>query len=117
MCRKCGEPDRRGSSKVRRHRRKRLLEGAGGSYGGNGVITVCAWCHCLLGEHAGYLAVGGRRLPIRRLEQDRIMPGGPYALYNLVPACGPCNKGRAYDEQVFDEGCWFGSGRRREAVA
>ena len=118
MCRKCGEPDRRGSSKVRRHRRKRLLEGAGGAnLGGNGVITACIWCFCLLGDRAGYLAVGGRRIPVLRMEQDRLMPGGPYSLYNLGPACPKCNKARAYDQVEFPDGCWFGSDRRREAAA
>lgn len=93
-----------------------MLEGAGGAIAGNGVITVCVWCYCLLGDRAGYLAVGDRRLAVRRLEQDRLMPGGPYSLYNLVPACGPCNRARSYDEQIFEDGCEYGSGRRRELV-
>lgn len=113
MCRKCGEPDRRGSSSRRRRRRAQLLEGAGGiTTGGNGVMTGCVWCGCLLADVPGYLRVdidGERRhLRIRRLEQDRIQAGGPYVLWNLIAACGPCNRARVYTELVVADGCYFG---------
>lgn len=117
MCRKCGEPDLRGSSSRRRQRRKRLLEGAGAwTFGGNGTVTACVWCSVLLADHAGYLAVGGVRLPVRKLEQDRVMVGGPYSLWNLVASCGPCNRSRTYLEQEIPEGCAFGVGQRRRAA-
>lgn len=101
---------------MRRHRRKRLLEGAGAaSHGGNGVITACLWCGVLLGDKPGRLVVGGRALRIERLEQDRLMPGGPYALYNLVASCPRCNKARTYTERELPDGCLFGPGAPRFA--
>lgn len=113
MCRTCGEPDLRGSAARRRGRRKRLLEGAGPGGVGNGTITVCFWCDVLLGDRRGYLAVTlpdgtHKRLPILRLEQDRLQAGGPYSLYNLVPACGPCNRARTYDRVEIPDGCEYG---------
>lgn len=109
MCRKCGENDKRGSARDRRNRRTRLLEGKGAaSNGGNGVITTCVWCDVLLGERVGYLSVDGRRLKIERLEQDRLTPGGPYALWNLVAACESCNKARTYERRNIPEGCEYG---------
>lgn len=126
MCRRCGEPDRRGSAEIRRRRRRALLRGLHNSFGGNGVITVCVWCGVLVAEHAGYLPVvlpGGRvqRLPIRKLEQDRLRGhGSPYSLWNLVPACGPCNKARTYDMYEIPPGCPFGpevAARRRAFLA
>lgn len=112
MCRRCGEPDRRGNAEQRRRRRDRLLD----QYG-NGVVCPCIYCGVLLAHERGYLAVAGRRLRIDRLEQDRLMPGGPYALWNLVPACGPCNRARTYAEQHIPDGCEYGSGIRKELTA
>lgn len=111
MCRRCGEPDKRGSAAVRRRRTQRLLD-----LHGNGTICPCTWCGALLGATPGYLAVPAarRRIPILKLERDRLIPGGSYALWNLVPACGPCNNARAYEAAeagrvAFPDGCQYGT--------
>lgn len=112
VCRKCGEPDRRGSATTRRRSRARLLA----DYG-NGEIALCVWCGDLVGNVKDSFVVGGRRLEIHRLERDRLMPGEGYAYWNLVPSCGPCNRARAYAEQGFDNPiCYFGASRRRTAA-
>lgn len=100
MCRRCGEQDKRGSSKVRRARRQRLLEGAGhSSHGGNGFVTACWWCGRLVGQRRGYMPLpNGGRMLIERMEQDRISRRGWYSLYNLVAACHGCNWERFLDE-------------------
>ena len=109
MCRKCGAPDRRPGSKRRAVISRRLAE-----VHGNGVICPCTWCGTLVSPAGpGRLHVGGRYLPIAKLERDRLIPGGPYSLWNLVPSCPPCNKGRTYTDQLVPEGCAFGSGVRR----
>lgn len=107
MCRRCGEPDKRPSAKRRRQLTRRLLE-----IHGNGVVCPCFWCGDLLGAVAGYLAVPATRSRIRvhKLERDRLTPGGTYALYNLVPSCGPCNRIRDYETRVIPDGCEFGPG-------
>lgn len=84
---------------------------------GNGVICPCAWCGTLLAARAGYLTIGRRRLPIQRLEQDRIIPGGPYAYWNVLPACRACNHARAVEEQQWRDGCDYGGPRRPLEVA
>lgn len=56
----------------------------------------------------GYLAAGGKRIPVVYMERDRIKPGGPYSLWNLQPACGPCNRARTYMERQVDDGCTYG---------
>lgn len=118
MCRRCGAPDRRGNNKDRRRRARRLAE-----IHGNGTVCPCTWCGVLVSPTPGRLVVparaginGGRGwyLPILQLEQDRLMEGGPYALWNLVPSCPPCNKARAYESAqaglvVFPDGCDFGT--------
>lgn len=115
MCRRCGEPDRRGPARARRIRKSKLLAGAGvESPGGNGVITVCTWCFCLLGLEAGTLAVADHTgaelvLEVRKLEEDRLAGNGsPYRMDNLVASCHPCNIGRVYDTLEIPEGCAFG---------
>lgn len=111
MCRRCGAPDRRPGAARRRVITRRLLEKHG-----NGVVCPCTWCGALLGAQPGYLAIPAvrRRIPILKLERDRLMPGGPYSLWNLVPSCGPCNKNRAYDAAragrlEFPDGCHYGT--------
>jgi hypothetical protein len=87
MCRRCGEPDRRGFARDRRARKQRLLDKFG-----NGVECPCTWC--------------GTTLTWATLQQDRIVPGGPYRRDNLAPSCGPCNIAR----RLFDipDGCEYG---------
>jgi hypothetical protein len=82
MCRRCGEPDRRGPAKARRRRRDLLLNGMNG-LGGNGTVTVCVHCHVLLGAVADTLTITDPARPfrpigleIRKLEQDRIARAG-----------------------------------------
>ena len=108
MCRRCGEPDRRGSAEDRRRRRSRML-----SEYGNGVVCPCWWCGTLLGVRRGYLTTPAGRLAIHRLEQDRLIPGGSYAYDNVVPACRSCNHARAVDQQQWADGCDFGGALRR----
>lgn len=111
MCRRCGEADRRGSNRNRRASRQWLLDTFG-----NGVITSCTWCPALVAnrEHVGPWRIGDQVLEVVLLERDRLEPGGPYARWNLVPACGPCNKARAYEaaergQLAFPEGCEYGT--------
>lgn len=117
MCRRCGEPDRRPGAARRRQLTKRLLE-----IHGNGVICPCWLCDGLLGAQPGYLTVTDpdgkvRRLKIQKLERDRLEPGGPYSLWNLMPACGPCNRARTYDTREIPDGCDYGPGLPREVIA
>ena len=92
QCRRCGGPDRRPGSKRRRQLRLRLAQ-----IHGNGVICPCLWCGDLVWAEAwqGYVSAGRRRIPVYPMELDRLMPGGSYGLYNLVPACGGCNRARS----------------------
>lgn len=87
MCRRCGEPDRRGKARERRARKRWLLKEFG-----DGVTCPCTWC--------------GKTLTFTTLQQDRLVPGGPYRRDNLVPACGPCNIGR--NAEHIPEGCEYG---------
>lgn len=105
MCRRCGEPDRRPGSKDRARLSRRLLE-----LFGNGVVARCVHCDGLVGLAVGYLAVPAARvrIPIARMERDRIIPKGPYSLWNLQPSCGPCNRARTYDEVEVPDGCDYG---------
>lgn len=98
MCRKCGEPDRRGGAPARRASKLNLLK-----RDGDGTTCPCYWC--------------GTPLTFATLERDRLQVGGPYALWNLVPACGPCNRARTYEEQLVPDGCYFGAGVSRLAAA
>ena len=111
MCRRCGAPDRRPGSRDRARLTRRLAE-----IHGNGVICPCTWCANLVAATPGRLHIPagphgpGRYLPILKLERDRLMPGGPYSLWNLVPSCPPCNKARSYGGQLaFPDGCLHGT--------
>lgn len=87
MCRRCGEPDRRGSAAARRARKRWLL-----TEFGNGNTCPCVWC--------------GKSLNWFTLQQDRLVPGGPYRRGNLVPACRGCNIGRIAES--IPDGCEHG---------
>jgi hypothetical protein len=87
MCRRCGEPDRRGSARARRARKQWLLAAFG-----DGVECPCFWC--------------GTALNLLTLQQDRLVPGGPYRRENLVPACSGCNIAR--NGASIPEGCRYG---------
>lgn len=109
MCRRCGEPDRRPGAARRRQLTARLLE-----LHGNGVIAPCAWqlvgCEVLVAAQPGVLVVGGQVIRLGKLERDRIIPGGSYGLYNLLPACGPCNRQRSWMDGNMPDGCDYGTG-------
>jgi hypothetical protein len=87
MCRRCGDPDRRGSARARRARKQWLLAAFG-----DGVECPCFWC--------------GTALNLLTLQQDRLVPGGPYRRENLVPACSGCNIAR--NGASIPEGCRYG---------
>lgn len=89
MCRRCGEPDRRGNSRDRRATKRWLLDTFG-----DGVSCPCTWC--------------AKPLYAGTVQKDRLMQGGPYARWNLVPACGPCNRRRTYENLEVASGCAFG---------
>lgn len=85
MCRRCGEPDRRGSTRNRRARRAWLLSPAS-LHGGDGQRVPCFNSDSC-----------GTWLTDQTLEVDRIIPawrGGSYRRENIRPACGPCNRER-----------------------
>jgi 5-methylcytosine-specific restriction endonuclease McrA len=69
--------DHRGSATARRASKRRLLR----------VYGDGEHCLCALGC--------GTVLDFTTVERDRIEAGGPYAFWNLQPACGPCNKARS----------------------
>jgi hypothetical protein len=85
MCRRCGEPDRRGSAASRRARKRWLL-----TTFGDGRTCPCFWCE--------------KPLTWLTVQQDRIVPGGPYRRANLVPACAGCNLTR----HLIPDGCAYG---------
>jgi hypothetical protein len=85
MCRRCGEPDKRGNTKNRRARKQWLLTTEFG-----GSVGKCVHCE--------------RELTIFTVEADRIIPGGSYRRENIWPACGPCNRSR----RDIPEDCAYG---------
>lgn len=109
MCRRCGEPDRRGNARTRKRRTERLLE-----IHGNGEICPCYWCGDLVGRRPGRLHIRGGPgergvyLRVQQCERDRLKRGDTYAMWNLVPACPPCNKGREIMDNVVPIGCNIG---------
>lgn len=64
--------DKRGSSADRRRRKTWML-----FIFGDGTKADCTHC--------------GAGLDFTTIEQDRIIPGGSYARYNIQPSCRPCN--------------------------
>jgi HNH endonuclease len=94
MCRRCGEPDKRGNNQTRRRRRQAIID-----RDGDGTTVQCTW--------QTHEKCPGE-LTIDTMEQDRIEPGGPYSLDNLVASCGHCNKARNYRLVEIPEGCVFG---------
>lgn len=87
MCRRCGETDKRGSNTDRARRRIWLM-----AVFGDGTQVPCWLCDT--------------PLAITQLEVDRMVPGGPYARWNIRPACGPCNRSR--NDPIIPEGCRYG---------
>jgi len=67
--------DRRGSAQDRRRRKHWML-----AWYGDGTSVHCVHC--------------GKLLSFATMEQDRIVPGGPYNRRNIQPSCEPCNKRR-----------------------
>lgn len=88
MCRRCGERDRRGGARDRRARKRWLL-----TEFGDGTTAECFW-GC------------GTKLTFLTVQQDRIVPGGPYRRDNLVPSCADCNIKRA--AETIPDGCHYG---------
>src|SRR5882757_2182728 len=88
MCRRCGERDRRGSAERRRARKRWLLKEFG-----DGTTVDCFW-GC------------GTTLNFGTVQQDRIVPGGPYRRDNLVPSCADCNIKRTAAN--IPDGCYYG---------
>jgi 5-methylcytosine-specific restriction endonuclease McrA len=72
---KRGDDDKRGRAADPRRRKHKLLH-----WFGDGTTAPCVHC--------------GVKLTWDTLEQDRIIPGGPYRMSNLQPSCGPCNRRR-----------------------
>lgn len=87
MCRRCGEPDKRGSNRNRRARKLWFL-----TEFGDGEKVPCYLCD--------------RPLTYAEVTADRLVPGGPYARWNVRPACLPCNRSRARPE--IPDGCLYG---------
>ena len=87
MCRRCGEPDKRGPARARRRRRQWLADTFG-----DGTLVPCTWC--------------GLTLSIFTLQVDRLVPGGSYARDNVVPSCAGCNLART--RNPIPEGCSYG---------
>jgi 5-methylcytosine-specific restriction endonuclease McrA len=67
--------DKRGKAKDRRRRKLKLLYRFG-----DGTTAPCVHCN--------------KGLTYETLEQDRIIPGGSYAMHNLQPSCQRCNEAR-----------------------
>lgn len=51
------------------------------AHGGNGSTVPCVHC--------------GTKLDFKSVEQDRKVPGGPYAYHNVQPSCKRCNQTRS----------------------
>lgn len=71
--------DHRGSAASRRARKLWMLVQE--RWNGNGQECDCVHC--------------GRRVNYQTVEADRIVPGGPYARWNVQPSCKPCNQARS----------------------
>jgi len=64
--------DQRGSSADRLRRKIKLMYRHGDG-------ETCPCVHC------------GKALTMKTMEQDRIIPGGPYNMANVQPSCKSCN--------------------------
>lgn len=96
MCRRCGEPDRRPNAAGRRRLRQRLLD----AYG-DGEKVECSW---QFEDCTGPLTIATMELDRITTGQD----GGTYRFDNIVPACGPCNRARAFRDPDKPEDCSAG---------
>jgi hypothetical protein len=67
--------DHRGNATSRRRRKRWMLAAFG-----DGITAPCVHC--------------GAALTYDTIEADRIIPGGPYARYNVQPSCRACNARR-----------------------
>lgn len=97
MCRRCGEPDRRGNNRDRRRRKQWLL-----NHFGDGKTVECALK--LADDCPGTLT-------LHTVTAERMIPGcqgGSYRHSNLLPACLPCNIARGATDYEISEGCVFG---------
>jgi NAD-dependent SIR2 family protein deacetylase len=74
--------EKRGKASDRRKSKHNLLH-----HHGDGATAPCTWC--------------GTPLTFETIERDRIVPGGPYRMVNLVPACRRCNLERS-DKSVAE---------------
>ena len=79
--------DHRGSAAARRARKWWMLSNS--RWLGDGERCRCVHC--------------GTWLSFATVEADRIIPGGPYARWNVQPSCGSDNKARS------DDSTWVGS--------
>jgi len=75
--------DKRGSAAARRARKFWML-----STWGDGEKCPCVHCEAMLS--------------FETVEADRIVPGGPYARWNVQPSCRACNVARS------DNADWVG---------
>lgn len=79
--------DPRGNSVSRGRRADKLITDP--KWKGDGKVVPCVHC----GLHVERKPPEGEEH--RKLEQDRIEPGGPYAYHNIQPSCPSCNKSRS----------------------
>ena len=70
--------DHRGSATSRRARKAWML-----ATWGDGTKCPCVHCEAML--------------DFATVEADRVQPGGPYARWNVQPACRACNLARSDD--------------------
>lgn len=87
--------DKRGSAATRRASKNWLLGAirdpklGWAPFGGDGTKVPCVFCRT--------------SLTYATVERDRREAGGPYARWNLQPACRPCNLARSDDDVSADE--------------
>jgi 5-methylcytosine-specific restriction endonuclease McrA len=84
--------DKRGNAASRRARKLWLLGAiedprlGWAPFGGNGETVPCVFCE--------------KSLTFATVEADRKEAGGPYARWNVQPACRPCNLARSDDDEL-----------------
>lgn len=84
---KPGRVDPRGNSASRRRRSEKLVTDP--QWKGNGKSVPCVHCGKVVHKNPP------KDRPDLKLEQDRKVPGGPYAYHNIQPSCPDCNKRRS----------------------